>query len=311
MKSLLIIGSRSFLGQQLIRSCASAGIMSIGYHRASHAASSNSPIAARVHADLEVDCDLHESVPAPAKAVDACVFAAQAPGARTGDAHSPNLFAVNSLGLYRTLCMLAANGKPPLLHCSTGTVYQPSFSALVETDPLRSDDAYALSKIHAESMTQLFAGTIACTNLRIFGLYGPQQRNRMIPNILSRVRTGQVVQLATGPAGGALDDGLRISLMHVEDAAAAIIALARRMTVGDAIPQTINLGSTDACSVRQIAHCAGTLVSRPPLFAATSARSGDLIADTSVLRSLIATPLRTFEVGLRASLRDDAELGST
>ena len=305
LKTLAIIGSRSFLGQQLVRRCRAAGIRTVGYRRPPHGGG----LPRELTPDVEVDCDLTRPVAAPPEPIDACLFAAQHVAPSTSDCSRSDLFTVNAVGVHRALCMVASNGYVPFLNCSTGTVYAPSTQPLRESDQVRVDDDYALSKLHGESMASLFAETISTTNLRIFGLYGPRQRQRLVPNLVARVRSGESVRLGPNSNCNDGDGGLRVSMLHGADAAAAIIALARRLAMRELTPRLVNLGGSVPVSIRHMAQEIGRLVGHDPIFAEGPARVGDLIADTSLLRSLVPTSPRSWEMGIRQTIEEDQTIG--
>ncbi len=302
MKSLLVIGAAGFLGRALIRQCRDQGIRTVGVDQAGIMKDgSDSP-------DMRCELDVAAAFRQLPEPVDAAVFAAQGASQRAEAPDVSELFRINAGGVARSLAVLASAGGVPLLHCSTGSVYRPSWRPIAESDAVRQDDAYALSKLHAESMAGLHVGRVATVNLRIFGLYGPGQHQRMVPGIAGRVRRGEPVRLARG-RHQTLDGGLRISLLHVEDAAAVMIELGRRLVVGESLPGTMNLASDDAPDVREIAEAMATHLGRKAIFEEGPARDGDLVADTSLLARTIRTRRRSFSEGLAQTMAQDPMLG--
>lgn len=300
LRRLLIVGSSGFLGRQLVRTCRAAGVLTTGIDVPSARVEGHDAPDVWLGMDVATAVD---SIPA----ADACVFAAQAPVRGPHGTDSADIFRVNALGAFRVMAGLASVGGVPLLHCSTGSVYRPSWTPLSEGSAVRSDDAYALSKLHAESMDGLFPGRLRCSHLRIFGLYGPRQRHRLVPAIAGRIRDGRPVHLAAGRCGD--DGGLRISLLHVEDAADAILDLARRMVAGDPVPRIVNLASDDAPSIHDVASRIGALIGARPLFERAPPRPGNLIADASTLAALVPGTRRSFDRGIADSLLQDPTLG--
>ncbi len=304
MRSVLIIGAAGFLGRTLIRQCRERGVRTIGVDRPG--CIPEGPDAPDVRLELDVAREL-DRLPEP---VQLAVFAAQSAAHRADVPQVSELFRINAGGVVRTLAVLAASGGIPLLHCSTGSVYRPAWGPITETLETRQDDPYALSKLHAESMDGLFVGRVPMLNLRIFGLYGPGQRLRMVPGLAGRVRRGEPVRLARG-RGGVEDGGLRISLLHVEDAAAVMLELGARLAGGERLPNTLNLASDDAPDVRQMALAMAPFVGRDPVFEFAAAREGDLIANTALLARTVETPRRSFAEGLKGTFADDPMLGES
>lgn len=301
LRRLVIIGSSGFLGRQLVRTCRGLGIQTFGI---------DLPVAKPEGADAPdewLGTDVASSLDSLPPA-DGCVYAAQAPAQGSLVPSSAELFRVNALGPFRVMAALASAGGTPLIHCSTGSVYRPSWQPLRESSGLRDDDAYALSKLHAESMDSLFGSRLRCAHMRIFGLYGPCQRLRLVPAVAGRIRRRQPVQLAAGPSGK--DGGLRVSLLHVEDAAQSILELASRMTACGDVPRIVNLASDDAPDIREVASRIGELVGMAPLFEHVPPRPGDLVADASLLGSLVRARRRPFAEGIADALAHDPSLGA-
>lgn len=303
MRTLMIIGSSGFLGRSLVRHCRRIGVRTVGIDRPGTVEAVGDRPDAFLEADVAADL---RSLP---ERVDVAVFAAQGPSRRVDDPEVGELFRVNAAGVARTLALLRAAGGVPLLHCSTGSVYLPAWGPIPESATVRFDEPYALSKLHAEAMASMHAGHVPVVNVRIFGLYGPFQRHRMLPGIAGRVRRGEPVQLAAGPAG-CEDGGLRISLLHVDDAAAAFVELGRRVLDRAHVPGVLNMASDDAPSIRDMATAFGRLLGTEPVFVRGPARQGDLVADTSALARVVASRRRPFAEGLAHALDDDPTLGA-
>ncbi len=303
LQSILIMGSSGFLGRALVSHCRRLGIRTIGVDRPECVVSGDE--APDVWHGCDIACEF-DRLPEP---VSLAVFAAQGSPSRADDPQVSELFRVNSGGVARTLAVLAAAGGAPLLHCSTGSVYKPTWSPIAESSAVRHDDPYALSKLHAESMDRLHEGRVTVVNLRIFGLYGPRQRQRLIPGLAGRIRRGEPVQLAQG-IGGAPDGGLRISLLQVDDAARAMIELGQRLLDGQRLPSVLNLASKDAPDVREMAMSIAGHLGTQPQFQVAAAREGNLVADTTQLASILEWSPRNFTDGIAQTLQADPMLGA-
>lgn len=304
MKSVIVVGAAGFLGRELVRQCRERGVRTVGIDRAGLMRDGLG--APDVRCELDIASEFR-TLPEP---VDVAVFAAQGASQRADMPEVSELFRINAGGVARCLAVLASAGGVPLLHCSTGSVYRPAWTPIDESAEVRQDDAYALSKLHAESMSCMHAGRVRTVNLRIFGLYGPGQSQRMVPGIAGRVRRGEPIRLAQGRQG-TVDGGLRISLLHVEDAAAAMIELGGRLIAGETLPRTLNLASDDAPDVREMAAAMAAHLGKQPRFEEGPVREGDLIADTTLLARTVRTPRRALSEGLAQTFAADPLLGAT
>ena len=97
--------------------------------------------------------------------VDAVIHLAQARGV------SPNeteIFTVNTDGTARILEYADRAGAESFVFSSSGSVYGGSEHLLRETDPLRPRDAYARSKVAAETLVRDHGGAFRTCVLRLF-----------------------------------------------------------------------------------------------------------------------------------------------
>jgi nucleoside-diphosphate-sugar epimerase len=238
------------------------------------------------HAQLEaapIDLGAQAALGEDFGRLDAVVWLAQGAGYRDVPAQVVPLVAVNVMGLARTLDLARRAGARTFVFASTGNVYAPSFLPLSEEAPVAPADFYAWTKHAAEQLLQLYRPWMTTKVVRIFGIYGPGQQQRLVPNLLTRISAHQAVQIESiNPA--APDAGLRWTPCHVRDAAAVLA----RLLHGPADHGTFNLAGPETVSVAQVAGLAARLLARPVRFDhALPARKRDLIADTSRLRLVL------------------------
>jgi nucleoside-diphosphate-sugar epimerase len=215
--------------------------------------------------------------------LDAVIWLAQGAGYRDVPAQAVPLVAVNVLGLTRTLDLARRAGARTFVFASTGNVYAPSFQPLDEDAPVEPADFYAWTKLSAEQLLQLYRPWLTVKVVRIFGIYGPGQQQKLVPNLLARIGANQAIQIESiDPA--ARDEGLRWTPCHVRDAATVLARLLHEP------PDhcTLNLAGPETVSVAQLARLAGRLLARSArLDYAPQSRKRDLIADTTRLRSVL------------------------
>jgi len=226
--------------------------------------------------------------------VGAVVYLAQSPRIRELPESAAHLMAVNTHAAIHVATEARRVGVPRLLYASTGNVYRPSFAPLRETDPLRRDDWYALSKIHAEEALALFRADLDITMIRLFGIYGPGQSQRIVPNIIDAVVHGREITLEGNPVDPADHDGLRISLLYVDDA----VEIFGRLLESTRI-DTLNVASDVSVSLRTLAESVARAVRvEPNLRRIDRFRTGDLIADVSRLRSILNPTFTPLQIAL-------------
>jgi nucleoside-diphosphate-sugar epimerase len=273
---IAVIGSGGFIGRRLVRSLAAAG------HEAITFSSSDS--------NFDDRSGLLSSTLTINGPIDSVVYLSQSPRYREVPEQAAHLFAVNVVSAITAAEWGRRHGARHFLYASSGTVYVPGFHAHPESDPLRRDRWYALSKVHAEEALRQFQGDLAITCARFFGVYGPAQRGKLIPNLLDTIRQGSAVQIQPHPDRPSDHDGVRLSLIHVDDAAEALVKLVEQSFTGP-----VNVASTDVLSIREIADRIGAAVGVTPVFEISDhPREGDVVADPSRLKTILERPFIAF-----------------
>ncbi len=287
----LVIGSTGYMGRHLMAGLAAAGLQATG---------ASSSDGTGIHPDTGL---LPDSF-AVAAGTDAVVYMAQSPRYRDPEQAS-HVLAVNVVSAVRAAVAARKADVRRFIYVSTGTVYAPTFDPLAEDAPVRGADWYSLSKIQGEQAVQMFRDDMDVHVVRPFGVYGPGQTGRLVPNLMASIREGRTITLQGRRDEPGDADGLRISLCHVDDATRILIRL-----IQQGGPACLNLAGEEAASIRTLATLLGEMMGRPPVLAAATAfRNFDLVADIGLLRQfqpMVFTPLRQ---GL-ATLMDKAENAS-
>ena len=174
---------------------------------------------------------------------------------------------------------------------------------LRESDPLETVKTYAVSKVEG-SLAVVEAARLSSVNAivaRLFGVYGAGERPwRLLPSIHDRLARGQPVPLSEGSQ-------VR-DYLHIDDAAAGLIALAASISEAPRAPSIVNLCSGAGVTVRRFAETlAGALGAPRGLlqFGAIPMRAREiayLVGDVGYLNSLMLwRPAYTLESGLAAA----------
>lgn len=295
MINSVVIGASGFIGQHLGSALVGRG-RCVGYDLAESASR-----------DFEIrPCNIaRESVEFPGN-TDAVFYLAQFPGYRAFPTGGGDLWAVNVAGALRAIEAARTVGARAFIYASTGTVYAPDFEPLKETCPVRRDDPYALSKVAAEEALALVDAPPICC-VRLFGVFGPGQKTMLVPALASRIRDGRAVTLEAHPHDPDDRDGLRISLTDVSDVCRGMIALAERMIAGSDTPRILNLAAREAVSIRHAAEAIGRVVGVQPHFEpAGHSRTGDYIADTTLMQQILKFETTPFDAAIVRALAPHA-----
>ena len=279
-KRIAVIGAGGFIGRRLSAAAAAAG-------NTVHAISSSDGSF-----DSESGLLTPPSIDGP---LDAVVYLSQSPRYREVPQQASHLWSVNVVSAIVAAQWGRRLGARHFIYASSGTIYEPSFTPHRETDPLRRDRGYALSKIHAEEALQQFEDDLVVTCARCFGVYGPGQQGKIIPNLTAAIRRGRSVEIHRHPLDASDTNGVRLSLGHVDDIVRAFLKL-----IDQPRPGPINVTSPEVLSIREIAvHIATALGVAPRFEMAADPREGDVIADTSRVCELMDRPFASFALSIR------------
>ena len=174
---------------------------------------------------------------------------------------------------------------------------------LRESDPLETVKTYAVSKVAGSLAVVEAAGRTGANVIvaRLFGVYGAGERPwRLLPSIHDRLVRGQPVPLSEGSQ-------VR-DYLHIDDAAAGLIALAASISEAPRAPSIVNLCSGTGVTVRRFAETLADALGAPRellQFGAIPMRAREiayLVGDVGYLNSLMPwRPAYTLESGLAAA----------
>lgn len=281
---IAVVGANGFIGRHLCDALAALGRDVVPLSSTAEAFDDRTGVL----------CDLPS-----AGALDAMVYLSQSPYYRDVPAQAPHLWSVNVVSAVKAANWATRAGARRIIHASTGNVYAPSFNAHTETDATRKDDWYALSKLHAEEALRLLTD-VSVTSVRLFGVYGPRQRGKLIPNLVSKIRSGESIRLQ-----GRADDrddagGLRLSLTHVGDVVRVMTHLIEKGG-----PPVLNVAGAEAFSVRDIAATLGRQVGREPVFEIDpEPRQFNLVADNTRAAAILGGQFTSFASGIGPTVEE-------
>jgi nucleoside-diphosphate-sugar epimerase len=288
--TVLVIGSSGYMGRHLMAGLSRSGLGARG-------------ISSSDGTGIDPESGLLPATFAIPPGTSAVVYMAQSPRYREVPDQAAHVLAVNTLSAVRAATLARAAGVRRFIYVSTGTVYAPSFAPLSEDAPVRRDSWYVLSKLHGEEALALFRPDMEVIVVRPFGIYGPLQSGRLVPNLIQSVKTGRPITLHARPDAADDKDGLRISLCYIDDATEILVGLLR-----NGGPAYLNLAGAESLSIRAMAEAIGSRVGRAPVFElSASPRDSDLIADTRNLIRTMSPRFTSFLDGVERTLREGAD----
>lgn len=226
-------------------------------------------------------------------------FLAQSPYYRELPKMAIHLVLINTLLAIKTAELCREAGIRTFIYASSGNVYKHSFDSLSEMSQLNRDNWYSLSKIMAEDALNLYRKDFNVVFARIFGVYGPGQKDKLIPSIISRVRENLPIVVDKALADDECSLGMKLSLIHIDD----LVYCLAKIACMQSPPQVLNIASPETISIEEIAKIISAKLNLEVSFKVSDKkRTFNLIADTSLLGSIVDLDFTEFKVGIERAL---------
>jgi UDP-glucose 4-epimerase len=220
--------------------------------------------------------------------VDAVAHLAQSERYRDFPSGAMDLFAVNVQSTAALLEYARGAGARAFVLASTGGSYAPSPDPVTEDAPLITPGPYFRSKRMAELLVENYAGELGGATLRFFFAYGANGQ-RLVARLAGRILAGEEIVIEGDP-------GMAMNPIYVADAAAAVDA-----ALGLTEQATINVAGDQVLRVRELVERLAEAIGREPRIRPGGPAPGDLVADTSLMRSVLGIrPEVDLDRGLRA-----------
>jgi UDP-glucose 4-epimerase len=227
--------------------------------------------------DLSSDWSI-ESLP---ERMDVVIHLAQSRHYREFPAGAADVFSVNLRATAQLLDYAAKAQVRRFILASTGGIYRSAPSPITEDSELLAPSElgfYFATKLSSELLAGTYRSLMDVHILRIFFMYGLQQRLEMfLPSLARRIRQSQPVTLHGS-------SGIRINPIHVADAARTV----KRVTE-EGGPKTVNVAGPEILSIRDIAEAMGRGIDVQPVYDVFP-RGNDLVASTDEMARLSTPP---------------------
>lgn len=187
------------------------------------------------------------------EAVDGIVHLAQSRSYRNFPTDSREMFEVNVAATMSLLEWAARTKVARFCLVSSGTVYEPFGGPLHEDAAVSPNSFLGASKLASENIAKPFSSIFGLSVLRLFFPFGPNQKDRLIPDLIRRVRTGEAVHVTSD------GEGMLLTPTFVDDIVEVILTGLEESWTG-----TKNVASPEVLSIRQIADAIGRQLGKAP-----------------------------------------------
>jgi nucleoside-diphosphate-sugar epimerase len=268
--NILLTGAGGLIGQSAIRQLSSQHrLICMAWPPSSVELSSQTDVIAH---DLTMPLD-YLRLP---NRIDAVIHLAQSARFREFPDGAEDILAVNTQSTIRLAEYARRAGAKWFVFASTGGVYMPGHEKLKETDPVYPSNFYASSKYAAELLLSAFTPFFRVVLLRFFFVYGPQQRNMLIPNLFGKVLRSDQVVIEGKP-------GLYINPIYVEDAARVFSPIFLNSFEG-----ILNVAGDEVVSMTDLVQLMAEVSGKPANISYKDTKySGDLVADNHKMKEVL------------------------
>ncbi len=193
---------------------------------------------------IEGDIRDRDTVAGAMSGVDVVVHLAAQSNVMGAEADRDYSFSTNVIGTFRLLEAAKSAGVSRFVFASSREVYgEQEDLPVAECAPTCAKNYYGASKLAAEAYCRVFSvDGLPVTILRLANVYGPGDRDRVIPLFLSAALRGEPLILYGGRQV--------IDFLWIDDAVDALLRAARP----DAPAGPVNIGSGCGVTVRQLAE---------------------------------------------------------
>jgi UDP-glucose 4-epimerase len=227
---------------------------------------------------------------------DVVIYLSQSPFYRDVPDSAWHLFNVNQTSAIQVANIARKSGVKKFIYTSTGNVYTKSLKLLDEESILNYEDWYALSKVNAENGLLLFKNDMDIKIYRLFVVYGENQSDKLIPNIINSIKNKKEINLNRSSLDNEYD-GLNITLSYIDN----ICDIIEQGIAQDIDENIFNINHSEILTLREVTNKISSLVGIEPIFKLQdNLRDMNLISDNGKLSKYFnLSKFSTFDTNLQ------------
>lgn len=179
----------------------------------------------------------------PNESFDIVIHLAQSIHYRLFPEMSRDIFQLNVMATVELAEWATRHQVKRFLFASTGNVYGSENRAFRETDSCHPQSMYGASKLSAEILLKPFSDVMEVLVLRLFGVYGPGQKDSMLPKIIDRFLQGHEITLAGNV-------GVQFNPVYVQDCVSVLLQMMEKPLLNPY--EILNVAGNEIVNLRQV-----------------------------------------------------------
>lgn len=225
--------------------------------------------------------------------LDAIVHLAQSKYYRNFPEKALDIFLVNDYSTVQLLDYGRRIGIKSFIFASSGGVYARKDGSLSEDDPLNPFTFYLNSKLISEYLIKTYSNFFSTIILRYFFVYGEEQKNMLIPNLINSVKEGRSITIYN-------EEGIKITPTYVDD-----VVRATTSAIAFQGNKTINVAGNEAISILEISEIIGDVLGKKPVYEYKKDDSVmDYVANINKMRLVLGIePITSTKKGIKKMIR--------
>lgn len=214
----------------------------------------------------------------PQDKVNIIIHLAQSRRYRDFPRETMDIFQVNVAATLELAEWARQHGVRRFIFTSTGNVYKPTLvmKKYSEEDICFTPSIYAATKLSAEHLLQPYSDFFEVVVMRLFGVYGPQQNQMLIADMIRRIKLGEQISLAGGV-------GIYITPLFIDDCVNILKCLSKVPITNPYL--TLNVAGNEVLSLAEIIDVIGKQVNKKPVIEITSTPPKYFCGDNTNLKA--------------------------
>lgn len=285
---ILITGSEGFVGQNLVKGLSK-----------NHDVYTTDQLEKSIHPNYS-KCDItsYDSVENVVRDVDIVIHLIAHSLVSSLDGSITNA-RVNIIGLLNLLEVCRKNSIHKIIFSSASSLIgEPKSTHVAEDHPAKPKTAYGITKLTSEHYLRLYHELYAIdyTVFRFFNIYGPYQKNGLIPSIFNKIQNNEPITIF------GKGDQIR-DYVYIED----VIQFFEKAASSDISKnKVLNLGTGTGTTILEIVNNIAEILKIEPKIEYKSERLGEIgnfMADTTLLNETFGViPSTNVKTGLQKTI---------